>query len=335
MVGTDPPMNRTWQTNTAGKLAQVEFPYQRMHREPIHIGPPDMGVTDRSVYRASFVERSEPPVQAHIGARYTLGTKNELGTHVHYHQVDIKDLKAGRVHLGSDDSRNWQSEFSQHFQKPDQTHSTKGSSAVRCGIAPRMPYSEVERFFGSLDSTGTMPGKDGKSEGTSENRHAYVDPGPAKKIDPIITLGFTNDIGSQVKYQPTAAILKDLTHFTLGNVPPAYVTTAQDAAKPPPPHTERDSRPPAGQLAPVGPSEVEQGFRQQFNSRHYNIINGGPRLHGDRNADAWLHAKNSAAHDNPVGRKQHPVVDPAFRGVSGLRQSFDIITGVDRPKHMW
>ena len=28
------------------------------------LGPPDMGVTDRSVYRASFVERSEPPVPA-------------------------------------------------------------------------------------------------------------------------------------------------------------------------------------------------------------------------------------------------------------------------------
>ena len=44
----DAVMNRTWQTSTAGQLAQAEFPYQRMHREPIHIGPPNMGAADRT-----------------------------------------------------------------------------------------------------------------------------------------------------------------------------------------------------------------------------------------------------------------------------------------------
>ena len=65
------------------------------------------------------------------------------------------------------------------------------------------------------------------------------------------------------------------------------------------------------------------------------VITGGPRLHGALNSDAHLAAKNAAAHDNPVGRKQHPNVHPSERGVSGIRQSFDIITGVSRPPERW
>lgn len=300
-------MNRTWETNTAGKLAQKEFPYQRMHREPIHIGPPNVDGPDRmlSAYRTSFRESGEIPVPANVGARYTVGSKNALGTHINYKQVNLDELKVGRVDIG-DGSRSWGTNFSDAFRQPDLAHPTQGATAPRCGKAPRMPYSEVERRFGSLDSTGTMPGKDGVTEGTSENRAAYADPGRQSKISPILTLGYGNDIGSSVKYQQTPTLLADMTHYSLGNIKANYVTTAMDSTRVPPPLAERTTRPAAGQVPPVGPSEVEQGFRQQFNSQHFNIINGGTRLHGDMNADSVLAKRNAVAHDHPVGRKQHP-----------------------------
>jgi len=148
-------------------------------------------------------------------------------------------------------------------------------------------------------------------------------------------MGYTNDIGSCTRYQRTPAILKDMTHYTLGNVPASYVTTAMDATASHPRHTERRKLSAAGQVPPVGPSEVEQGFRQQFTSRDFNIITGGPRLHGALNSDAALAAKITAAHDNPIGRKQHPNVHPSDRGPSGVRQSFDIISGAERPQGRW
>ena len=328
-------MNKTWNTTQAGKLAQVEFPYQRMHREPIFIGPPDMGNTDRSVYRATYPEPKGPPVPAHVGARYTVGTKNELGTTVNYKQVGLSELRAGRVSLTEDGKRSWQSEFAQHFQAPDLSHPVHGTRAPRGGKAPRMPFSEVERRFGSLTSEGTMPGGGGKSESTTEHKHAYNDPGVQPAVEQILTLGYSNDVGSSTRFQKTPAILKDMTHYTLGNVPPSYVTTAMEATVPHPPPAARPHRAAAGQQPPVGPSEVEQGFRQQCSSKDFNIITGGPRLHGALNADAYLASKNAAAHDMPVGRKQHPNVHPADRGVSGMRQSFDIITGVERSRERW
>ena len=328
-------LNRTWTTSTAGKLAQSEFAFQRMHRDPIHIGPPDMGVNDRSVYRSSYPERSERSYPANVGARYTLGTKNDLGTQIKYHTVDLNTRQLGQVHLSGTEERVWTSEFQQHFAPPNLTHPTQGTSAPRGGKAPRMPFSEVERRFGSLDSAGTMPGKDGKTEGTSEARAKYADPGRQPALECVMTLGYANDIGSSTRFQKTPAILKDMTHYSLGNVPSSFVTTAMDAAAPPPPPAERTKRLAAGQQPPVGPSEVEQGFRTKFTSRDFNIITGGTRLHGGLNAENYLAERNSKAHERPVGQKQHPNVNPADRGPSGVRQSFDIITGVERPRERW
>lgn len=328
-------LNRTWQTNTAGKLAQSEFAFQRMHREPIAVGPPDMGNTDRSVYRTTYPELGGPPVPGNVGAQYTVGGMNDLGTKVRYKKVDLAELRTGRVEMSGGGDRNWTSEFSQHFAPPNLTHPTQGLQATRGGKAPRMPYSEVERRFGSLDSSGTMPGKDGKTEGTSEQRRAYVDPGRQPPVESVLTLGLTNDIGSSTRFQRTPAILKDMTHYTLGNVPASYVTTCMDASAPPPPPAERSKRIAAGQLPPAGPSEVEQGFRHKFTSRDFNIITGGPRLHGASNTEEFLATRNVHAHSQPVGQKQHPNVRPADRGPSGVRQSFDIITGVDRPRERW
>lgn len=265
-------MNRTWTTNTAGKLAQQEFYNQRMHREPVHIAPPNVDGPDRmrSMHRTSFKETNEIPIPSNVGARYTVGTKNALGTHVNYKQVSLDELRVGRVELGGTD-RSWSTNFNDAFRQPDLQHPTQGLKAPRSGKAPRMPFSEVERRFGSLDSTGTMPGKEGVTEGTSENRAAYADPGRQPKIEPHLTLGYGNDIGSCVSYQQTPTILADMTHYSLGNIKTSYVTTAMDSTKPPPRaaagQRPGNQMPAAGQVPPVGPSEVEQGFRQQFNSQ--------------------------------------------------------------------
>merc|ERR1719181_585073 len=135
-----------------------------------------------------------------------------------------------------------------------------------------------------------MPGKDGRTEGSSENRTAFADPGRQPAVEQVLTLGTTNDIGSSVRYQKTPAILKGITHYALGTVPSSYVTTAMDSTAPPPPPAGRAALPPAGQVPPPGPSDVEQGFGSQFTSRHINIITGGPRLHGGYNSDAMLHS---------------------------------------------
>lgn len=138
-----------------------------------------------------------------------------------------------------------------------------------------------------------------------------------------------------VRYKPTPAILATMTHYELGSERAQYSTSSQHATLPPPPHEQRVGARAAGQQPSIGPSEVEQRFMKNINSRDYNIINGGPRLLGRNNTDARLASAADAAFAKPIGRKQHPNVDPRDRGVTGMRQSFDIITGLDRPKERW
>ena len=71
----------------------------------------------------------------------------------------------------------------------------------------------------------------------------------------------------------------------------------------------------AGVVPPQGPSEVERSFFTTSNSRDYNIVSNGERLSGPRNVEAARHARSSC------GRKQHPAVDPALRGPTGMRQA--------------
>uniref|UniRef100_A0A7S3ASV8 Uncharacterized protein n=1 Tax=Haptolina ericina TaxID=156174 RepID=A0A7S3ASV8_9EUKA len=145
-----------------------------------------------------------------------------------------------------------------------------------------------------------------------------------------------NDIGSTSKYRSTPAMLADrVPHFELGKHQAAYRTAAMDASKAPPPLQQRLGKPVAGQLPGSGPSEVEQRFMKNLNSQDYNIVHGGTRLLSDRNSEFLKAQAASAAHDRPIGRKQHPTVNPADRGVTGMRQSFDIITGADRPRERW
>jgi len=330
-----PELNHTWENTAVGKLAQIELPFQRMHRNPMP-GPPPPHFPDHyeTAHARSFPERQGMPPLASSTAMYTVGAKNALGTHASYKQVKLDELKVSSVHLGND-GREWQTSFSSAFTKPDQSHATRGAGTKRGGIAPRLPFSEVERNFGSLTSEGTMPGADGRNEGTSEVRAQFSNPGRQPAREPMLTLGTMNDIGTTTKYQPTPAILADMTHYSLGDEPRRYESAAMAATAPFPPPAERRRMAPAGQLPPAGPSEVEQGFKNNHTSRHYNILTNGPRLLGDLNSDARLYNANANAHDHPVGRKQHPTVNPADRGPTGLRQAYDIITGADRPKERW
>ena len=329
-------MYRTWENTTCGKLAQREFPYQRMHRDPAPRAPPFVNPDEYTTAHVRQFKTTVPmPPSAASTAYYTVGVKNALGTHTNYSKVSRDELRvSGGVHLG-DDQRQWSTEFGSQFATPNQSHATRGAGAPRGGVAPRLPNSEIERNFGSLTSEGTMPGKDGKTQGTSETRAQYANPGRQARPEATLTLGYGNDLGTSSNYQKTPAILADMTHYSLGNEKRNMVTGTMAATLPHAPHSERPRVHPAGQQPPFGPSEVELGFKQQFNSRHFNIVNNGPRLHGRMNTDASLYERNTLAHDKPVGRKQHPCVDPAFRGPTGQRQAYDIITGVDRPRHMW
>ena len=335
-----PALYRTWETSTAGKLAQSEFAFQRMHREPApplrEPGPLTFNTAHKDSFRSTLGATNQMPPSAASTARYTVGTKNALGTHAKFKQVTRDELRVGQVHFGDDrQAGGWETTFSSAFANPDQSHPTQGRGAPRGGIAPRMPFSEVERQFGSLDSTGTMPGENGVREGTSEQRAMYKDPGVQPLREANLTLGYGNDIGTATKYHKTKAMLADETHYSLGNEPRRYETTTMTATAPPLPAAGRPRQHPAGMQPGIGPSEVEQGFKQSLNSRHFNIITGGPRLFGEQNTDATLYERNTQAFDKPVGRKQHPCVNPRDRGVTGLRQSYDIISGIDRPKERW
>jgi len=362
-IDTQPPLNPTWEHNAPGKLAQQEYAFQRMHRTPkaAYLGAPPLPDQYATASTKSFPDRPEGmPPSATSTARYTVGTKNALGTHVNYKQVTLDQVKMSSVHLGEDSrprEERFATTFSSAFAKPNQSHATQGAGSMRGGMAPRLPFSEIERNFGSLTSEGTMPGADGKREGTSEQRAKYPNPGRQPLPNPTLTLGYANDIGTSVTFQPTPAILADMTHYSLGDEPRRYVTTAMSATAPHAPPASRPHIDPAGQKAPPGPSEVEQGFKQTFTSRgsmlsapgkptapggypvsssaHFNILTNGPRLMGENNSDAMLFARNSAAHERPVGRKQHPTVNPADRGPSGMRETYDIITGADRPRERW
>ncbi len=334
-MGVVDEMHPTWQHSSAGKLAMQEFPYQRMHRDPVPPPRPlDMSDQFETSYRRQFKQAVPQPARA--VPQFSLGRKNALGTSSTYQKMTMDEFKVSKLGLG-DSARSWSTNFGDAFSAPDLSHPRQGINAPRGGLAPRMPFSEVERRFGSLDSEGTMPGKEGKLDGVTEHNSSFADPGkpqgPREKAS--LTLGYSNDIGTCVKYQKTPALLADLTHYSLGDVPKSFVTSTGAAMQPPPSHAERTRQPAAGHAAPIGPSEVEQRFRQQWNSRHYNILNNGGRLLGEQNSDALLAARNRAAFERPVGRKQHPCVNPADRGVTGMRQAYDIITGADRPRERW
>lgn len=128
-------------------------------------------------------------------------------------------------------------------------------------------------------------------------------------------------------------------NYALGTDELRYTTSLRDASAPPPSNAWRLGPHAAGGTLGVGPSEVERGFRQPHNSAHYNILTNGPPLNsgamGGANTEARRVARNEGAFEKPVGRQQHPSNDPRDRGPTGGRQSYDIISGIDRPRERW
>ena len=224
---------RTWTTSTAGKLAQQEFPYQRMHREPAPPPKPAEKTSYVTVHKDHYREGVFPMESTTSQARYTIGTKNALGTCTTYRQVKLDEARCNQVHLGNDASRSFQSTFSASFPRPDLSSQTQGLKAPRCGMAPRLAFSEVERNFGSLTSEGTMPGTVGQRELSSETQTRFSHPGRQPQRERIITLGYSNDIGTQVSSKQTDARLAESTHYTLGDEPRTYLSETMSAtAKP-------------------------------------------------------------------------------------------------------
>ncbi|KAL1496829.1 hypothetical protein AB1Y20_014415 [Prymnesium parvum] len=321
----------TWQTSAAAQMAMDEFSFQRMHRRPVAEPTPFAelcGERYTTTHGAEYSSHKDPPRVAQPS--FTLGQQNDLGTASRYYRVGIDQLRLSRLPLG-EHARAWETTSAS-------AHSAARllpPSVPRAGPAPRLPFSEVGRRFGELDSTGAMPGASGERSLQSEAMAQFTAKPRPPREQPMLTLGTTNDIGSTTRFRKTPALLAGKTHYSLGEQPSNFVTSTMIATQPPPPLRERLGQEAAGVQPKAGPSEVEQRFVKNFNSQDYNIIHGGTRLLGDRNTEATRAQRASEAFVKPFGRKQHPNVNPADRGVSGTRQSFDIITGAERPRERW
>ena len=134
--------------------------------------------------------------------------------------------------------------------RPDLNDRFQGGAAVRGGIAPRMPYSEVERRFAAVDSTRTMPGDDSLSlhappHVRSEQQQRFVNPGPQPRHKPEVTLRILNDIGSSTTPTAVPATQFNATQYELGTSTEsrARAQAARD------PRSGRGRRPPSG---PIG-----------------------------------------------------------------------------------
>lgn len=226
---------------------------------------------------------------------------------------------------------------------------------------------------GTLPGDPAYAGGHAKFVANSETRTCF-DPKPLAPREPVrVTVRQLNDLGTRETSHavPPEQLLR--TNYKLGNECASYSTAAGDAALAPPPKAWKLVSSAAGQqvcgfdrgmpprlacLSPpmmpavpatnllclvcmqvgVGPSEVARGFRQPHNSADYNIISNGPALgssyHGG-NTEAHVRTRNAAAFDKPVGLRQNPVNNPRDRGPTGSRQSYDIISGLDRPRERW
>ena len=297
-------------------LAMSEFPYQRMHRTeaPPYV-PSVVPNPYDSIQMSSF--KAYQPVPKRRQPEFTVGTKNDLGTSTVHAKLTYDQLRLGQIQLVAPDAKgSYSTTHASQFPPPDQADRFQGRAAPRSGIAPRMPYSEVERAFKSLDSTGTMPGSDGERLVTqSEQQEKYPHRGRQPRREPEFTMRFSNDIGSCSKAAKMPPSMLNVAHFDLGKYDgPRYETSSRAA------HgrrlTPNTTDPAAGYPvdAPLGPSEVERGFRQAISSRDYNIVSTGQRLNGPLNTEAFRTARAT------VGLRQQPCVDPAMRGPTGTRQ---------------
>ena len=213
----------TWETSTAGHMAMQEFAFQRMHRRPVPAPAPFASLCGNEPYATmnstmySASHHKEPP-RVRVPS-FTIGRKNDLGTSSHFRSgVTLDQLRLGQLHLGNE-ARTWETTSGRTHAMPQHDHPLQGASAPRSGLAPRMPFAEIDRRFGQLDSTGSMPGTYGERSLRSETMAQFPNPGPQPPVNPTLTLGTTNDIGSSTKYRKTPAMLADMTHYSLGNEP--------------------------------------------------------------------------------------------------------------------
>ena len=325
-------------------LSKAEFYNQKMHREEVSLDKPyEIKNPYGTVHKTDFLAH---PGHKRDAPRFTVGRKNVLGTSKINSTVSLDQLRLGQIQLVDPDAKGtYGTTYQTHFSKPDLTDRFQGVSAPRGGIAPRMPYSEVERQFGSLDSTGTLPGErafGGKFDTRSEYQSHFGHPGVQPKQQPEFTLRWSNELGTGTTATRVPPTMLNATHFDFGKYDgPLYDTTT--ASHFPRPSFPDPNAPVAGVETNhgVGPSAVERGFREPIDSRDYNIVTTRERLGGaHNNTEAFMAARVSAGRAlQPgmltVGLKQEPSVDPRARGPTGRRQSYDIITGVERPAERW
>lgn len=202
-----------------------EFAFQRMHRRPVPepkpfaalCGKDPFATTNSQMYSTAHL--MEPP-SVRVPS-FTVGLKNDLGTNSNFRKINLDELRVGQVHLGNQ-ARSWETTSASTHTIPQKHHPLHGADVPRSGLAPRLPYSEIGRRFGQVDSSGAMPGSTGRHfEGNlkSEAMTQYGNPGCQPRDQLTLTLGTLNDIGSSVTYQRTPTLTAGETHYSLGNQP--------------------------------------------------------------------------------------------------------------------
>jgi len=313
-------------------LARAEFYNQRTHRTPV---PPYVPAVVQGPFDTCQAQSYRPrPPQKVPAPEFTFGLKNAIGTKNVYKTVSLDVLRQGQLSLSGAESgvrASWVTTAGRAYVRPDLGDRFQGSAAVRGGTASRMPYSEIERRFAAVDSTGVMPGDSshGASHLRTEQQRRFVNPGPQPLREPEFKLRYLNDIGSGTTVTAVPATMLNATHYELGTSTENRFVTSSSAAHGRKPLVTRGAV--AGVVPPNNASEVERSFFIPMSSHagNYSIISTGERLSGARNVEAMREARTSCGH------KQHPSVDPAIRGPTGTRQAYDIVSGLDRPKERW
>ena len=185
-----------------------------------------------------------------------------------------------------------------------------------------------------------MPGKFGDAEKpTSLNQLEYTthsaDARAKARQGCEFTLKWHNAIGSSEHTTKVPAELLNATHFDLTSADPGPRFQTTTAAT----HRDLGVRPTAaaraGARVPIGVSEVSRDFKHPLNTRQYDIISNAPRSVTEEDRADVDRKHPAGGNANPRGRKQLPSIDPRLRGPSGTRQSFDLITGVERESWRW
>ena len=316
-------------------LCKAEFGgVSLLHREEVPVDkPPVLKGPYETVHKREYPQYPRQPVDEPM---FTIGHKNALGTSTTKSRVTLNQLRLGQIELVPAGSKSsWSTTYGSQYPPPDMDDRFRGRSAPRQGVAARMPYSEVERNFGSLDSTGTLPGErafGGKFDTRSEQQSHFKPPGVQPKRQPEFTLKWSNDLGTGTKATKVPPTMLNATHFDFGTYDgPLYDTSSASVFRRPNwEATTNLAKAGVGTNHGLGPSAVNRGFRENINSETCNLITNRERLGGEHyNTEAFKAARTT------FGQNQQPAVDPRLRGATGRRQSYDLVTGVERPKEQW